>query len=159
MDKLLLDIPGEGYAVSRPDNEVISNKLDGGFSETGLDVEGGALLVTVAWVLEETEWQYFEAFFRNKIGYGSEPFLVDLVIDGSPSTEYTAKFDASVKRQVTTNGPIRMVQAQLEALPAEVDDLADSSIIDVFEASGGQPDLYLNLLDTLVNMNWPEAGT
>lgn len=143
-DKLYLKPKSAGYSVSPPSNAVVRIEMDGGASETSAEFDGGTSRANCTFVLDRGEWQYMEAFFRNRTGGLAEPFLIDLVLDGAPETEYTVKLVAETKVLSESLGKRRTVTMQLEVYPAEVDEDADSSIVDIYEASGGDMEGYIN---------------
>ncbi|MEI9995088.1 MAG: hypothetical protein WDM91_10870 [Rhizomicrobium sp.] len=156
LDKLLLRPQSSGYAVTPPSGAIIRSALPGGAGEYSADVEGGTSLVDVNWLVDAARWQYLNAFFRNRTGGGAEPFLTDLLLDGAPLQEYTAYFIPESLKLTGTSGTARMASAQFEVLPAEVDDDADSSIVDIFEASGGDMAGYLQAFADII-ARWPRA--
>ncbi|HEX4302828.1 MAG TPA: hypothetical protein VHZ78_08540 [Rhizomicrobium sp.] len=144
LDKLLVRAQASGYSTTPPQDGVIRVALNGGAGRYRADIEGGTSLVQVAFILDPAQWQYFWAFLRNRAADGSEPFLADLVLDGSPVTEFTVYLIPGSAKVTGVKGVIKYVSAQLEVLPLDVDEDADSSVVDIFEAAGGDPSGYLD---------------
>lgn len=156
MDKLLL-CPTDAYSVSGPVDEALRSQLAGGAGRYRADILGGASTVNVTFSLRADMAQYLGAFYRAKTGHGSEPFLIDLVVDGVRQ-ERTAHF---VPNTLQTTEKFKSkwftVTAQLEVDALEEDEDYDNSIVDVYEASGGETADYINLLDILVNQKCPQV--
>lgn len=145
LDKLYLTPISAGYGATPP-TKAIRTAMDGGQGAYSAEFDSGTSLVDVTFSLDRAGYQYIEAFMRNRTGNEAEPFLIDLVLDGAPTTEYTAYYIPGSRKLGESVGPRRSVSMQLEVLPAEVDEDFDSSIVDLFEVSGGDIDGYLDLL-------------
>jgi hypothetical protein len=158
MEKLILEPVQAGYAT-QPPTEVLRQQLDGGAGRYRADIIGGASIVNVAWVLDEGQYQYLWAFFRAKTARGSSSFLIDLVLEETEMTERTAHFLPGTLKLDSKQGEVYFASAQIEIEAIEADDDFDNAIADAFEGAGGvDVPGYLNLLNTLVNVNWPEES-
>lgn len=157
MDKLLL-CPTDAYSVIGPADETLRDKLGGGAGRYRADVIGGSSTVNVTFSLRADMAQYLGAFYRAKTGHGSEPFLIDLVLDGERN-ERTAHFlPGTMQTTEKFKAQWFTVTAQLEVDALEEDSALDNSIADVWEATHGVDQQgYLNLFNIIVNINWPEA--
>jgi len=154
MDKLILLPDAEGYQSGEP-SDTIRIALEGGAGRYREDKVGGTKMVGVAWTMNPSAYQYWRAFYAT---HKTVPFLCDLVSeDGLGPTEHVCRFvpdSVSLPRQ---QGFTYVQQAQLEVEPLVHNPEQDASIIAVFVASDGNPDLWLNLLEKLVNVDAPEA--
>jgi hypothetical protein len=144
MDKFRLVPQSAGYAIAPPVGEVIASEVPGGLPMLSADIEGGVSIVDVSFMLDAGDWQYTEAFMRNRTGAGAEPFLIDMILNGSDIAEFTVMLVPESKHLTAAVAQIRYLSLQLYALPAEVDEDADSSIVDIYEASDGDMTGYLN---------------
>jgi hypothetical protein len=127
MTKLLVNPTIAGFSVDLGDN-VISTKLDGGASRSRLDKIGSTHTVGAQWILEEQAYDYFMAFFRTEISYGSLPFTIDLKgVDQGDLATYTARFIGPPKSSM--QGLLHVVSATLEITPADVNASADAALI------------------------------
>ena len=115
LPKLTLRPDQAGYSVGDPD-EIVATKLDGGASRQRRDVLGGALPVTAQWTLGPTEYAAWQDFVRDATGYGAEPFLCDLILDGASLQECKAQFVPRSRKLVSHRGLTYVVGAQLEVI-------------------------------------------
>lgn len=72
-------------------------------------------MVSVTWVCLEEEFVYLQAFMRS-IGHGSEPFLMDLLLDTLELEEYTCCITPGSFVLSTVQGQVRSVTAQVVAM-------------------------------------------
>lgn len=151
MDKLRVIPQSPGYGITPPAGEVIGSDIPGGLPGLSSDIEGGCSTIDVTFMLDAADWQYFEAFYRNRISNGPDPFLIDLILNGSDITEHVAMFVPETKRLTGAVADMRILAAQLYVLPAEVDAAADSSIVDIYEASDGDVQGYVNGFELIIN--------
>lgn len=157
MDKLKL-YPTDAYSVASPQSEILRTDLDGGAGRYRADVIGATSMANVTFQLLPDGFQYLWAFYRAKTGHGAEPFLIDLILDGQEIQERVARF---MPGSLTLSGKMRNLfytataVLELEALAA--DDEFDNSLVDVVNASDGDPNGYLNLFSIIVNQNWPHT--
>jgi hypothetical protein len=146
----------DGYTTAPPQTEVIRTALDGGSGRYRSDIIGGTTLVNVTWMVDGGGYQFLWSFFRNRTSRGADAFLIDLVIEAPDLTEYTAHFIPGTFHLASVVADIYIVTAQLEVEAVDADDLYDSSVVDVWHGSGGQPNIYLNLFAPILAA-WPAA--
>lgn len=140
--------------------EVLSTKLDGGASRYRKDILGATSTVDCTWILGQTDYKYFRAFFRALTEKGATPFLIDLILDEPALTEHKAYFIPSSIRLTGTQGNIFWVSAQLEVYPAEMDKEAAIEFVNLTNILGRykiDTFPYLeDIVDTIINTNLPE---
>ncbi len=136
-----------GYTYNNQQN-ILSVKLDGGLSKTRVDLVDGPAIVEVEWIFDLGEYQWFRAFFNQAINYGTNPFLIDLVLDQPYHQEFTAKFVADSISTTDVAGLSLHVSAQLEVLPI------DNSEIDTFVLLYDGEYGVFKSLEELVNVDW-----
>jgi hypothetical protein len=135
MIKLSLPPTQASYKVTDGD-EVIANKLDGGASRYRRDILGSTSIVVVQWNCHVYELNYIRAFFRSITKHGSEPFLVDLVLNSVNLTEHTAYFIPGTMQLTCLGGPNYAVSAQLEVVPDEADAAYDEAYVGLWNSFG-----------------------
>lgn len=156
LDKFNLVPQSPGYTVASPQDAVLRQQLDSGRGRYRANIEGGSYFVTTTYMTDDYGWQYAEAFFRSRTYNGAEPFLADLVVAGSGVSEFTVYVMPGSWQLTQAEGPIRVISVQYEVLPRDEDPLADSSLVDIWEASNGDPAGYLNGFAPII-IAWPEA--
>lgn len=156
MDKLLLKPQKSSYAVQPPEDEVIRQQLQGGAGFYRADILGGTSLVDVSFSTDAKGHQYLWAFFRASTGRGSEPFLIDLILETPDFVESTAHFIPGSLRLTSTDGITYNNSCQLEVEATEEDEEFDAAVVLLYEVAGGDPMGYLDLLRQIVE-TWPEA--
>ena len=136
--------------------EAFAVKLDGGLSRYRRDIIGSSKLVEASWQFGPGEFQYFEAFYRTATEFGSEPFLLDLIIDEAIPVERTCNFVPGTKRLDSQSGLTYIVSVRLEIAPKQYSADYDNSLLDLMEFYGSlnQIDTNLNLLEKLVNIDF-----
>lgn len=132
--------------------DVVSTKLDGGFSAFRLDKLGSASDVTVTWSVGTGDYNYLRAFFRQT---KAQPFTINLVLDDAAQDTYTAYFQPGTFGIQSVSGETYIVQATLEVQPNDEDDDYDLSLIAVINDFGERAAYDLGLLSNLVNVIWP----
>lgn len=145
-----------GYTTEDP-AEVIAIKLDGGASRYRRDKIGSTSRVSVRWVFDPTQYRYFRAFYHSLLGRGSEPFLIDLVLDYAEPTEHKAYFVPGTVRLSEQRGHYYGVTVELEAYPTEVDTELEIGYVYMINNFGDNWAYYEDQLNTIVNTSWPEV--
>lgn len=135
MRKLALIPSQAGYSVGQGSG-TLTAALAGGPSRTRLDFVGSVSQVTCTWNLPPISFAYLEAFWRTASKEGSEPFLIDIVLDEWYPSEYQAKFIAGSFRIDGVSGMETTVSADLEVRPNIPDEDFDEALMDVFEEYG-----------------------
>lgn len=148
MRKLALVPSQAGYSAAAPDDSVYV-KLDGGLGKIRLDQVGGSATVSVTWVLDDAQYQYFTAFWRVA-GNGTSRFLIDLILGEPLLREHVALFVPGTLSLEGTTGHSYRVRAELEVEPAEYDAALDEWILESYE-DGGAMSALLARLAVLVN--------
>lgn len=148
--------PSQSDYAAQPGDEVLSAQLAGGKSRRRRDFIGAVATVNVGWNnLPGPAFDYIEAFRRTAVTQGVEWFLIDLILDESPITEYTVAFVPGSYRLVGVQGLTTSVAAQLEVQPKAVDSAYDLAIIQTYELYGDEGANVYNLLAELVNVTLP----
>lgn len=155
MRKLAVIPSQSGYAAELGD-ETLRAQLEGGPSRTRRGFIGAVAAVNATWNLPQSGYNYLMAFYRTGTAKGSEPFLVDLILDTANVLEYQAKF-ISPPRLAGVRGLTHNITAQLEVKPLAVDADSDNSIMDTYEAYGDEGGNVLMALAKLVNVTAPNA--
>jgi hypothetical protein len=136
MAKFLIPPLSPSYSVEGATEEVLRAQLDGGASKFRADIIGAALNVACNWQFDPSENEYFWAFFRTATSRGALPFEIDLLIDNSELTEYSAHFVGKPKL-TQQSGLTYYVSAMLEVMPnfnpTEAED--DEATIEAFETA------------------------
>lgn len=156
MHKLQLTPDASGYNSAEGES-VIRSELDGGAGRYRLDKIGASKTVSARWTMTPMEYQYWRAFYATATQYGALPFLCDLVSeDGCGPIEHVCHFIPGSVSLPTQQGLTYVQQATLEVKPLPRDEAADTGLIIVWENAGGNPELWLNSLEKLVNYTMPE---
>lgn len=133
--KLYLTPDQSGYSVA-DGADTLSVKLDGGLSRYRKDVLGAASSVGVQWTVGPTDYAYLRSFYRTAVARGTEPFLVDLILDDPLPTEHEAYFEVGSMKLSGVRGFTYTVQASLEVKPVAADAEFDVALVEVYEAYG-----------------------
>lgn len=134
MEKLFLTPDNSSYDVSR-NPEVLAVQLDGGASKMRRDILGASFLVNVVWILNPTQYNYINAFYRTSVAHGSVPFNIDLILDNITLTQYVVRFIPNSFKLTSQRGLAYTVSATLEVESVADNATADNVIIDAYEAS------------------------
>jgi hypothetical protein len=161
MYKFAIPPEATGYMMEDP-AEVIAIKLDGGASRFRRDKIGGTAKVSVRWAFDRTDYNYFRQFYSSLLKRGSEPFLIDLVIDDATPTEHKAYFTPGTVRLAEQRGHYYGVTAELEAYPIVTDDAQEALEAAMISEFGfdWQTDFppWEDMLNTEVNVTLPGIG-
>lgn len=103
----------DGYTFE-PGYSCIEVQLDGGATRKRQDVLYQPHLVTVNWILTNTEYAKFMGFFRTGLGNATQPFLLDLVSDLSIPTAHKCKTKGGMPKLTQQRGLAYYVTATLE---------------------------------------------
>lgn len=153
-------IPPEQARYSVTDGEeTLRTQLDGGKGRYRRDVLNSTSKVTVTWLFGKEQYEYFRAFYKSTTKTASQPFLIDLIMDGVDAlTEHTAYFVPGKIKLTKVQGLSYSVQAELEVEPADVDDAFYDIIVLSYEEFGENRQAMLDLLnglEQLVNVDLP----
>lgn len=154
MRKLLVPPSQAGYGAQFGE-ESLYVALSGGPGAFRRDFVGAVARVSVSWSVPPQEAQYLLAFYRYASAHASEPFLIDLALDSPDLLEYTAKIIPGSFALTGYRGNERTYTAELEVKPQTEDAALDISILDTYEAFGGESGVALaySELEALVNEN------
>ena len=156
MEKLSIRPDRADYSFSASGNEVLRADLDGGSGRYRADVLNASEMVDVNWVVHPDDYQYLWAFYR-RVSRGADPFLIDLLLEGTEWVERTAHFMPGSFRLTGRDRISFKVSAQLEVEQVESDADYDSALVAFFEVGRCDMASYVNLFSPIVNTNWPEA--
>lgn len=160
MDLLPICPTQAGYAADFRDG-IIQVSLDGGSPRSRIGISGGAYLVNVQWVVREDDYSLLQGFYRRQKRSGFAGFEADLVLDTSGYERYEATFRAGTFRLTGKNGPIYTVNAALWVYPLAKYEDAETDpyeyVLDLIPYYGSAENVrrMLNLLEKLVNVDWP----
>lgn len=122
-----------------------------------LDVLDASSIVNCQWTVGPSEYAYLRQFYVLNVRQGAAAFLIDLILDDSLLTEYTARFVPDTWSLSSHSGLSYTVTAQLEIEAIEQDYEYLDRLMDLVTAYGGIENLdkVLDLLDILVNQKLP----
>jgi hypothetical protein len=127
MTKLLLIPTQTGYSHSAPE-DAVRTQLEGGAGRYRSDYIGKTSIVNVSFWCNATQHDYFWAFYRHSTSRGALSFTLDMILEASALTTYTAYFiPGSIT--VTPNALNFTVSCQLEVIPPAYDDTADAATV------------------------------
>ena len=151
-----LTISPENTAYSFIDgSEVNSVSLEGGSSRYRRDIVGATSTVTVSWIFNAIEYDYFRAFYRGVSAKGSKPFLIDLILDDSELIEHEVHFIVNSVNLVSQQGNSYSVTAQLEVKPKTYDEDDDVVFVDLYNSYGEDMNDVIQQLEILTNKELP----
>jgi hypothetical protein len=156
MNKIQLTPTQASYSVEYGQTTV-GTSFQSGRRRYRRDVINPNHTISVRWIVDPLGLQYLRSFFNTTLKGGSLPFLIDLIIDGGNLTEHEAHFIEDSLQVGEVNGNLSFVTAQLEAVPLPVDDEANDSLVMLYEEYGISTIEVLDLLEKLVNIDFPEA--
>lgn len=151
--KLTLTPDQDGYNLEAPLSALV-NKLAGGGSRLRRDLLNAPMKANVTWTLDEAQYNYIRTFHRF-LDDGSQPFLMDLLVDTSTLTEHECRFIPGSFKLSTVKGGVRKVVAALEVIPIPSDDAYDEGLVTTYEAFGADGSEACALINTIANINMP----
>lgn len=107
-------------------------ELDGGAPRMRSDYVGINTQISVKWLLNQTQYDYIMAFYRAGTGNGSQPFKIDLILEGSAVAEYIARFAPKSFGLTEQLGGIYAVEAQLYVEGNPPSTATDQATIDAY---------------------------
>ena len=153
MDKFIFTPNQSGYSV-QDSIEVLQVELDGGAPRIRRDIVGSWPIVNVSWIFDRENFNYFREFYRLTTVSGSLPFLIDLLIDNADElTEHVAQFVPGSIALSQVSGQSYGVSANLRIKPLDVSTFP--GLVAVINAFGEDWQKDLELLDSIVNTEWP----
>jgi len=139
------------YAVT-PSSPVISTVLAGGLPRLRADAIGSIAQVRCTWQLSPLMFQYMQAFYRV-IGYGVQPFQINLIIDQPSLQLYTATIEPGSWVISSLEGATYSIGATLNVLPLAQNAAFDAALVAIY--GGDQTDPDFTELAELVNVTLP----
>lgn len=131
-----------GYAAQAGE-AVWRSGIPGGHSRRRLDQLGAPITVDVSWVTNVDSFAYLGAFFRS-IAHGSQPFLLDLILDQPIPVEHTVQFLPGSFQLQGISGYAHQCGARLEVRRPDRDTAADLALVEARQPSvDGQPVMAL----------------
>jgi hypothetical protein len=133
-------IPPNSSSYGHQQNaESLYAELDGGAPKVRRDIIGAAFNLNVTWLLDQEQYTYARAFYRTATNHGSEPFLIDLILESAALEEYEALFVPGSWQLTEQSGHAYTVSAQLWVTPPVNPDEAtdDQAIITAYETAHG----------------------
>jgi hypothetical protein len=110
----------------------------------------------VTLMLGPAEYQYWRVFHRYTLVRGTLPFLLDLVVDSSATTEHEVKIIPGTM-QTGVQGEAHIIQFRLEVLLSDDDEESAEAILMLYALYGDQAAGILEALAQLVNVQMPDA--
>lgn len=105
---------------------------------------GAVVQVNVQWKITHAEYGYLVVFHRAHLKRGRQPFLIDLLIDGSIPAEYQALWVSGPPDITGYSGQTVTVRATLEVRPPARDAVADAALVATLDdGSAGPPRIGL----------------
>jgi hypothetical protein len=136
--KLLVQPEASSYSISFGE-EVLRVELDGGRGRYRKDILNSSKRITVTFILDVTEYEYFMAFYRTEAQSGAEPFEMDLVVDSGETAECTVHIIPKTLTLENQSGLSYTVSCDLEVEspynPTQETD--DDTIISAYNTSQG----------------------
>jgi len=152
-----LIIPPDQASYSVTDGkEVIATQLDGGAARYRRDVLGATSRVAVQWSVGPEKYRYLRSFYRAVAVSGSVPFNIGLLLDEAEITKHKAYFIPGSMALRQQMGLTYIIGAELEVYPAEVSPYAADYVF-VYNEFGETFAYNEDILDMIVNTNWPEV--
>lgn len=154
LEKLVIAPDKSGYSLE-DGPEVLSTKLDGGFSRYRKDILNAAFNVNMTWTLDDSEYRYLRTFFKAITQSGALPFKIDLLVDTAELVECIAYFVPKTFGLKSHTGLTYVVGATLEC--KKVDDTpVNPDYVYWYNAFNGIVFYYEDLLNTIVNIRLPQ---
>lgn len=108
---------------------VLSTPLVGGPARYRSDYLGTSNIVNVQWTCTPKAYSYMQAFYRESINYGADPFNIDLIIDANAVATYTVHIVPKSFKLRSQSGLSYVLVAQLEVIPNTADGTADAATV------------------------------
>lgn len=153
MQKLILRPDQENYQLEEGVS-VVASKLLGGGSRQRMDILYAPAKLTCQWTVDEDEYNYMKTFYRF-IGDGTQPFLMDLLVNDSVLTEHTCRFYPNTFKLAAVKGRMYKITATLEVELKRYDDALDEGLVTSYEAFLNEGSSAYALLATIVNVDMP----
>lgn len=157
LQKLNLLPSKAGYTVTESAEAVLRAKVGAGLPRQRLDFASAPQQVAVTFSLDQGQYRYWRAFWRNGIAYGTLPFLIDLTIEDYELAEYEAMFVPGSVSLADVSGLRYQISGVLDVKPNVADMEYDDALIMLYGLYGDDAKNMLNLLATLVNEDLPSA--
>jgi hypothetical protein len=151
LPKLTLAPDQSGYTAGTAENEILSVKLDGGFSRYRRDQLRSTFNVDVQWTVGPVQYAYLRAFYRTAVNQAEEVFEIDLQADDPVMRTYEAHFVPGSFKLSAVTGNQYTVGASLEVKPITMESDVDEAFILAYEQDPTAfPNIesYLNFLAT-----------
>lgn len=142
-EKLLLPPSEAGYGASLASAFHYAN-LNGGRGRRRAKFVGGTHYVSVTWVLDEWQYDYWMAFWRISTAEGVLPFLADLIVDNAAIAEYEVGAMPDSLR-LSVRGESRVVQLDVEAVPVVDADFDAANLLHYGLYGDDAPDVLARL--------------
>lgn len=157
LPKLNIDIPQDGYSLREPEGMVLRAKTSAGSSRQRLDQPSAPLEADVQLFLSPDAYQYWRVFWRAAIGFGSLPFLLDLVIENAGVEECEVKIvPGSYSTGIRGDAHVVTLSLEIKRPPAGDPEL-DDSILFLWGTYGEFGPSVLERLAQLVNVDFPQS--
>lgn len=108
----------EGYSANHT-SPFVYVKLNGGKARVRADVLNEVSIVSCSFKLDQGDYNQFMDDYRNQMGEGSLPFLMDLVLDFPLTTQYRVQMIPDTFKTNQVSGISYVVSFQVEAEQVE----------------------------------------
>jgi hypothetical protein len=130
--KLVIGPTQESFSESRMNGETLRAIMDGPQGLYRKLFSGSVIYLDCMWVLVESEYQYFMAFFRHSANKGATPVTGPFTMNGLASMIYTFKFVPGSLMIKNKSGNVYRVGATVEVQPI-TSDTDDAAVVAAFD--------------------------
>lgn len=143
--------PGYNFNLGR---RTITTETQSSQPRQRLDSTGTVHRLTPTYKCTRVQYQYLVAFLR---AYEALPFLAYLLIDDIDHKWYECRIVSDAIPVSTLGDQIFTVQLSMTATPISPSRQADLGTIKVYDDTNGNPKLFYDLIEQIVNKEMPEA--
>lgn len=153
LPKLRLKALRAGYSFNLG-RQTVTTETESGQPRQRKDSIGTVHRLSPTYKCTRVQYRYLLAFLRV---YEAQPFLAYLVIDDPDHRWYECRIVSNDIPVSALGDQLFTVQLNMTATPISPTKQEDLGFIGVYDATDGQPDLFFNLLEKLVNEDLPDA--
>lgn len=155
LPKLNIEVAEDGFRASDGDAVMRSN-VGQGPSRSRRDFVGASGQGSITLQCDESEYDYWRAFYNTTIAEGALPFLLDLVFDDSTLRTYEVKMTGPPSEGV--KGLLQTVAFSVEIKKPQRDAAYDAALVLLWGEYGDGTAALLAALDLLANDALPGDG-
>ena len=162
MMPIYLFIPPDqpGYSIGLAEDS-ISTELRGGAARYRRDFIGSSNIANVQWTVGNADRDFIVAFMEDLTASGTIPFEIDLYGPSNSGTalgRYTVNLVPGTFRETSTSGLTHVLRATLEVRRSTGDEDFRAAQALIYAASGGNPNEYMQILETVVNVTYADQS-